>query len=176
MKRIRGLNSQRGAVLVVCMIVLLMLTLIGLSGARGVILQEKMTFASKDAQLALQVAEAALRAAEAEIDGLTGPDAGFGSGHLFASGGAPVDLLDPDNWDDAFELDPALTMGDDNFTGHYFIEQAGQLAPAAGAGAVGDGYGPVSSAPPPRVFRIVARGRGLAGTERIIVTHYGRKF
>lgn len=176
MQQIRDLKHQRGAVLVVCMIVLLLLTLIGISGARGVILQERMTSASKDAQLALQVAEAALRAAEAEIDGLGAPDAGFGSDHLYTSGSAPADLLDPSNWDDANELPAVLTMGNDPFTAHYFIEQAGELAPPAGSGAVGEGYGGAASAPPPQVYRIVARGRGLAGTERIIVTHYGRRF
>lgn len=173
----RDLNRQRGAVLLVCMIVLLMLTLIGLSGARGVILQEKMTFASKDAQLALQVAETSVRAAEAEIEALVLPEAGFdGSGHLHPGGNAPADLLAESTWDNAAELDALLTMGGKDFDGQYIIERAGQLEDTPTDQGGGYGQGGATSQPSAHVYRIVARGRGLAGTERIIVTHYGKRF
>ena len=62
----QSLNNQKGAVLVISLIILLVLTLIGVSAARTVLLEEKMTFASRDAKVALEVAEALVKAAEVE--------------------------------------------------------------------------------------------------------------
>ncbi|WP_323847375.1 pilus assembly PilX family protein [Microbulbifer magnicolonia] len=170
--------NQRGAVLVVCMVVLLMLTLIGVSGARSVILQEKMTFASKDAQLALQVAESAVRAAEADIDALDDIDdfVAAGTDGLYSEGEAPEDFFAAATWADTVSREVTVTMGGKNFSGLYFIELAGEIDPEAVAGSA-EIYGEsnvVASSGNIKVFRIVARGVGLAGTERILVTHHGK--
>lgn len=61
------IRSQRGAVLVVSMIILLILTLLGLSNVRRVSLEEKMATATVDRALVFQAVEAALRAGEARI-------------------------------------------------------------------------------------------------------------
>lgn len=58
--------AQRGAVLIVALIMLLLLTIIGLSGMRGTTLQENMTSNMREGNLSFQAAEAALRRGEEE--------------------------------------------------------------------------------------------------------------
>lgn len=60
-------NSQRGAILVVALFMLLLLTIIGLSSMRGTALQESMAGSMRDSSLALQAAEAALRKGEGVV-------------------------------------------------------------------------------------------------------------
>lgn len=55
---------QQGAVLIVALIMLLLLTIIGLSSMRGTSLQENMASNMRDSNLALQASEAALRKGE----------------------------------------------------------------------------------------------------------------
>lgn len=174
----KAYKHQRGAVLVVSMIVLLMLTIIGISGARGIILQEKMTFASKDAQLALQIAESAVRAAEAEVNALSDISgfAASGSGGLYTEGDAPSDIFAEATWAGGNSREFTVTMDGKNFTGRYFIELAGEIDPEALAGSV-EVHGQsnvVAMSGNVKVFRIVARGVGLGGTSRVLVTHHGK--
>ncbi len=56
--------KQQGAVLIVSLIFLSILTILGISSVRGSILQERMSFNSREQNLALQAAEAALRDGE----------------------------------------------------------------------------------------------------------------
>lgn len=57
-------SRQQGVVLVFSMIMLLVLTLIGLSGTQATSLEEKMASNSRDQNLAFQAAESTLRVAE----------------------------------------------------------------------------------------------------------------
>lgn len=60
-------HRQRGVALAVALILLLVVTIIGLAGMRGTILQERMSANMYDRSLAFQRAEAGLRAAETAI-------------------------------------------------------------------------------------------------------------
>ena len=51
-------NRQRGAILVIALFMLLLLTVIGLSSMRGTMMQENMAGNLRDSSLALQAAEA----------------------------------------------------------------------------------------------------------------------
>lgn len=65
-------TSQRGAALIVSLILLLVVTLIGVSGMQTTVLQEKMSGNFKDKNTSFQAAEAALREGEAAAEDLTG--------------------------------------------------------------------------------------------------------
>ena len=65
-----SLKQQSGVVLVISLIMLLLLTLIAISGSQVTGLEEKMASNSRDQNLAFQAAESALRAAEKEIEAL----------------------------------------------------------------------------------------------------------
>jgi type IV pilus assembly protein PilX len=60
-------QSQTGVVLVVSLIILLLLTIIGLSAMQTTALEERMAGNLRDKDLAFQVAESALRAAELSV-------------------------------------------------------------------------------------------------------------
>ncbi|MFS1524597.1 PilX N-terminal domain-containing pilus assembly protein [Microbulbifer sp. 2304DJ12-6] len=61
------LHPQRGATLLVGLIILLLMTFIGLAAMRGSGMQELMAGNMRDRQLAFQAAEAALRAGESSV-------------------------------------------------------------------------------------------------------------
>lgn len=61
----RASTHQRGVVLVVALIMLVIMTLLGLSSIRTVLFEERMTGNTQDRSLAFQAAEAALRDGEA---------------------------------------------------------------------------------------------------------------
>lgn len=64
----RMAKDQSGAVLIISLIFLLLMTLIGVTSMQGTTLQERMAGNMRDRDLALQAAEAALRAGEAWIE------------------------------------------------------------------------------------------------------------
>jgi len=63
--------KQRGAVLIVSLILLLIMTILALSGSQIVRMQERMAGNVRDTDLAFQGAEAGLRDAEDHLNGLT---------------------------------------------------------------------------------------------------------
>ncbi len=66
------LQQQRGAVLVISLIILLLMTIIGVSAMQGTTLQEKMAGNLRDGNIAFQAAEAALRDAENYLSATAG--------------------------------------------------------------------------------------------------------
>ncbi|MFD1217981.1 pilus assembly PilX family protein [Microbulbifer celer] len=175
----KKLSSQQGAVLIVSLIILLALTMIGVSGARSVMMGERMTFASRDAKVALEVAESVARQGEAHIDALTDIN-GFGTtGWRRAAGEGPNDLFDSATWTDANSQEVEVGMtgpnGSTKLKGRMYIELAGLASDDSDAANVDMSAGkPKQEFPDIQVFRIVSRGVGVGGTERIIITHYGR--
>lgn len=63
----RPIPRQRGAVLVVSLLLLLVMTLLGLGASQSTRLQERMAGNQRDQELALQAAEAAMRYAESKV-------------------------------------------------------------------------------------------------------------
>ncbi|WP_444919270.1 pilus assembly PilX family protein [Microbulbifer sp. JMSA003] len=173
--------QQNGAVLVISLIILLVLTLIGISGARGILMNERMTSASRDAQIALEVAESMSRQGEEYIEGLENLD-NFGSASwLHETGSAPSDLLSNSTWKDANSIEKSVPMkdadGDNNLKGRMFIERLG-------VADLGEDYADIDLSDGKtkgegtvvEVFKIVSRGEGIANTQRVIVTLYAKEF
>jgi type IV pilus assembly protein PilX len=63
----RSSSRQRGAALVVSLLLLLVMTLLGLGASQSTFLQERMAGNQRDEEIALQAAEAALRGAEKRL-------------------------------------------------------------------------------------------------------------
>lgn len=68
MRYIPALKRQAGTILVIALILLLLLTLIGIGGMRGSMMQERMAGNLKEQHRAFQTAELSLSRAETEID------------------------------------------------------------------------------------------------------------
>ena len=67
-------KHQKGAVLIVSLVMLIIMTLLGISGMNNTVMQERMAGNQRNSTLAFQAAEAALRAAEYEIENNWGSD------------------------------------------------------------------------------------------------------
>ena len=80
------LHGQRGAALVMTLLIVLALLVIGVSAARTALNAERMARSERDRRLAFQAAEAALSDAERDIEG--GADPGSARAALFAPGSA----------------------------------------------------------------------------------------
>lgn len=63
------MRNQCGAVLIIALVFLLLLTIIGVGAMRSAVLQERMAGNFRDLNVAFQAAEAAVRAAERYLDG-----------------------------------------------------------------------------------------------------------
>lgn len=92
-------NAQRGAVLIVGLIMLLLITMIGVTAMQVTTQQERMAGNLRDRNIAFQAAEMALRAGERDADNQTTFD---GAGHYrldgAASAAAPLTLSAVSSW------------------------------------------------------------------------------
>ncbi len=170
--------KQSGAVLVVSLIILLVLTLLSVSAARTTLLQEKMTFAVNDAHLALKSAEMAIVDAENLIEGLAGTS-GFvagGTNGLYSTDDSPDALGATATWA-AGVTTAATSLPDPDVTAaRYYIEHLGTLGDTSGAGNINiTNYGQSTGAGTLTAFRIVAKGTGLSdNSQRIIISYYAK--
>lgn len=104
-KQLKFLSRQAGAVLVVSLIILLILTILGVSVMRTTTLEEKMAAATRDKDIAFQSAEAALKAAEDFIQANDLVQANFkddctGAVNGITSGLCTVPTTGSQRWDD----------------------------------------------------------------------------
>jgi type IV pilus assembly protein PilX len=157
-------SKQSGVVLFVALILLLILSLLGVTAARMQTVEERMARNDSNRQLGAQAAEAALRAAETGLlNGLysfTAGNPGLLSPDL--TQGSPLTGMDWSVAANSFSYPgPALTnLPTPSRTPKVVIEN---LNPVAGAGqniAVVGLNGP----PPVTVYRVTAQGVGADGT------------
>ena len=122
-------TRQRGAALMVVLILLLIMTLLGLASLRGTLMEERMSAALFDRSLSFQGTEAALREAEALVQA-TGRTGFPTNGSCNADG--LCDTPDPNNphrWLDdnaAYWRSATVAVGSLTATPQFFIEYMGQ--------------------------------------------------
>lgn len=92
-------QKQRGAVLVVSLVILLVLTILGVSVMSTTTLEEKMAAAARNKDLAFQAAETAIREAEIWLSSATPNAAQFSPG--CAGGLCTVSTSATPRWEDA---------------------------------------------------------------------------
>lgn len=177
-KHLPTCTAQRGAILVISLLFLLVLTLIGISSMQGTTMEEKMSGNMRDRSVALQATETAARDGEAYIESVASPAAFDGtSGRFGLNNTAPNPFLAA-TWTSnttsrAGTAIPGLT------TPRYFVRYNGTLVNDSNSLKINT-YG--NSKPGDvSTFEITARGTGIAGgstpaTEAMVRTFYGRKF
>lgn len=99
-----SLRRQRGVVLVVSLLMLLVLTLIGLAATRASTVEQRLTTNQHDLAVATQGAEAALRDGESLLNSAGLPDFAQNTGGAYTASTMTVDWKTI-NWDD-----PAATL------------------------------------------------------------------
>lgn len=160
-------SRDQGAVLVVGLVLLLVLTLAGVILARMQTVEERMARNEDNHQLALQGAEAALRAAEAALSCCSSSMnfAGNANGYytLNPNQGSVVDQLNTSNWSAPTTLTytgPALNAVQSYQSSRYVIELLPPVAPPGSSIAAPSARGGLSV----QLYRITARGYGGDGT------------
>lgn len=151
---------QSGVALIVALILLVIMTLVGLSAMRTVTLEEKMTAHTFDRSVSFQAAEAALREAEGIVQ-TTIPTPAALSGCTAGVCSTPVSTATP-RWQDAtfagWQTATAVASGALSVTPQYFIEYLGNTFPCAQN---------ASAATNCKRYRITARSN--AGNDRAAV-------
>jgi type IV pilus assembly protein PilX len=155
-QRLNRLNigrRQRGVVLIVALVVLLVLTLLGISSMQGTVMEERMAGNMYDRNLAFQAAEAALRAGEADA----AADTNIAYDVSLASIAAPVDLGYDANWP-ATAVDYTGTLAGLSTPPEYIIERQRSLPPL-------EADQPLQ----PPLMVVSARGTGRNGTSVVVL-------
>ena len=161
-KPMRG--AQRGTALIVVLLLLLLVTLLGLAGIRGALLEERMAANANARSAAFQMSEAVLREGETYASTKpTAPASGCTNGVC-----APAKTITPpwqaaSFWDtnSGWRLSPFV---DRSFRSKYVVEKYGENEPPCATSAVD-----MSSDPCPAsvdIYRVTVRTRDtVTGTE-----------
>lgn len=165
-------RGQRGAILFLSLILLLVMTMLILGSVRGTVMQERMASNLYDRSLAFQAAEAALREAERWVlESPPNPAAGACDGAGNCGTPDPVALPvweDEDNWDDAHSADDGhghlIEIGDLPVPPQFIVELLADNMPEVNmcASTSIDPDAPCFGGPEGLRYRITARS-GEAG-------------
>jgi type IV pilus assembly protein PilX len=167
--------GQRGAVLVVSLLLLLVMTLLGLGASQSTRLQERMAGNQRDQELALQAAEASLRAGEALLAptrpfvltcGTSGSTCeAYEMGTLVDANNVALDLANQADtfwttWSRTYQNASSL----DNVVGQpqFVIEQYADVPDTLG---VGDSSLDVVR----KFYRATARSAGMTASSQVVV-------
>lgn len=173
-------SRQRGAALAVSLMMLLVMTLIGVSAMRLSVMQEKMAGNTRDLDLALQAAEAALRFGETRLEAASLPPPGTTAGwySVRTPGAEPPEasvLRSLSGWGASAPSFAHLTYGLDG--GYWDVAAAPQLV-IAELNPVPDPGGSLDASRPDEeanVYQVTARGfGGSQGTGVILQSTYRR--
>ena len=171
-------QRNTGVALFISLVLLLLLTIIGISSVQTTTLEVRMARNEHDALLAFQAAESALRDAEAALDLLTSSvgftDAGTNGQWTIA------DLGDPDRWELAGLWAGALSnVAATNVNGvdaqpRFIIEHVASVLREENAYQLDDPYA-ASAADRIEMFRVTARGVGGSPNAVVLLqSTYGR--
>jgi len=170
-------NRQQGAVLVVSLLFLLVLTMLGVSTMRSNAMEERMSGNLRDRNLAFQAAEAALRDAENFIEGIVSVGAFDGTSGLYGTANDEPDFFSAASWaENRSRGYTGTAINGVSTQPRYIIKFVNESSASGGdSGPIGN-YGDASTATIRR-FRITARGTGGSNNSVVILqNHYARQF
>jgi type IV pilus assembly protein PilX len=176
-------QRERGAVLIVGLVMVLLISIIGISAIRGSNLQESMAGNMRERNLAFQAAESALRIGEKSVsDTQSRPAMTNASGlydDTYKNPLASILTFTDDNWKDEAKV-KITTLGLYKVARQpsYVVEQ---LDPDFGAGAAMEGSGAdaesllITGDITP--YRVTARGYGASeNSTKTLQTSYNRRY
>jgi len=171
-------HRQSGSVLIISLIVMLVLTILGVSGMKSSVLEEKMAGNMRDSQLAFQAAEATLREAEQYIEDNIVSTANFdtdGSDGLYDK--SQQHLGNTISWDaaDSLEYSDFSTGYAINTPPRYVIQHLASQQNNVDTLNM-DNYGQGTGAGRIEMFLITARATGSSGNSVVMLqTTYGKR-
>jgi type IV pilus assembly protein PilX len=178
-RRWPGMTRNRGMALFISLVLLLVLTIIGVSAVQTSSLETRMARNEHDVLLAFQAAESALRDAEGFLETVTAIN-GFTAGGTNGLWNLPP-LGEPNRWDDADIWTGNGSVEAPSSVGtvvaadpRYFIEHIASIEREENAYQIDDPYS-VTATDRIEIFRITALGVGGTANARVMLqTTYGR--
>lgn len=158
---------QRGVVLVISLLMLLVLTMIGMAATRGTTIEQRMTANQNDQEVAFEAAEAALRAGESALSGAANLDFGGNTAGAYTQSSMTVDWKSID-WSPTGGAVMSYTAGIQPtpvVAPSYFIVYDASQSQAVG----GSSLAPDQAVAGAAVYYIYARGVGLTGNTTVIL-------
>ena len=165
-------RSQRGAVLIVALVLLLVLTILGTASVRDTAMEERMAGNFRDYSAALEAAETALRTGEIEMGsstangGMTFSTAGTDGLYDIAAMSSSVDPIDDATvWDTVASsvLDKSNTLV--SADPDYYIEELPEIDLPGSDLVVGFQDKP----PPVQFYRVTGKGYGISPNSEVIL-------
>ncbi len=159
--------------LVVGLIMLLIMTLLGITTMHTSVIEEHMSGNLRDKQLAFQAAESCLRNAEQFLETIVSTSALDGSGGLYG-----VDNDEPDidsAWDDSNSRVYSGSLSGISTQPRYRVKLIGEFGTDTGAINIGR-YGELKAQEGVTAFLITVRGTGGSDNSVVYVrSYYGRR-
>ncbi|HEV2333233.1 MAG TPA: PilX N-terminal domain-containing pilus assembly protein [Gammaproteobacteria bacterium] len=171
-------RAERGAVLVISLLMLLVLTLIGLAATRSTTLEERMAGNQRDQQLAFEEAEMALRDGESALQNAA-PGQFDNSGYLYnesatvtwgpGAAGTTVDSNTVVDWSGASTQTAQFSgsmagLPSGATPPRYYIIESSQTGSVAGESLAAD-----TPSTGGTIYYVYARGVGLSGENAVVL-------
>jgi len=169
---VRAPSGQRGSVLIISLMIMLVMTLIGVTAMTTSNVEEKMAGNQRDLNVAFQSAEAALRDAEAYVETIAAITAFNGGTTGLYTKDAEVDPFASATWSAANSRAYTGALNDASTAPRYIIELVNEGdADTLNLGNYGENAGGAAV----NTFRITARATGKTNNSYIYLQeHYGR--
>ena len=170
-------SHQGGAVFIVSLVILLIITMLAVGGMQSSLLEEKMAGNVSDRNLAFQSTESAVREAELFIEGIVSLGNFDGGAGLYSRTEIEPDYYSTDTWSES----GTHVVADTDFGAYdsprYFIKHFTTVTGTEGSLNM-SGYGDNKGTGDVTIFKITARGTGASAesAEVILRTQYGRIF
>lgn len=161
--------GQRGSALIVSLLILVVLTLIGVTAVSTSGLEERMAGNNRDRDMAFEAAEVGLRAGEAFVQGLASTAAFNNSNGLYANTAQPDISASSTVWSGSNSRVYSGTLSGIASAPRYIVQVLGSQGNNdvnMGGYGVSSGVGAITD------FRITARGTGISDTSAVIVQSY----
>ncbi|MDZ7668113.1 MAG: PilX N-terminal domain-containing pilus assembly protein [Gammaproteobacteria bacterium] len=174
-----SLNRQQGVALFISLVLLLILTIIGISAVQTTTLETRMARNEHDTMLAFQAAESALRDGEEFLEGIVNTggftDGGAGGLWTIADFGEQNRWVADAVWEGGGSIEADTEVGDVVAEQpRYLIEHIASVIREENAYQLDDPYAG-GGADRIEMFRITARGVGGSPNARVMLqTTYGR--
>ncbi len=168
------IDRQSGVVLVFCLVMLLLLTMLGLSGVQSTSMQQRMARNARDVNMAFQATEAAIRDAEQFLDTVNGIGP-FQAANANANGlyvGAASNQVDnwdiPGLWSSANVIVAPTAIAGVAAQPQYIIEYVRTVTSDPDTLNI-DNIGQDTGGGLVDIYRVTAQGTGGSATSRVMI-------
>lgn len=170
-------RGQSGAVLIVSLVILLIITMFAVGSMQNTILEEKMAGNASDRNLAFQSTESAIREAEEFVRSIVSLGNFGNGGGLRGRTADEPSYLDATTWTDANNHIVAQTNFGSYENPRYYVKHVTTVSGIEGSLNM-SGYGDNKGTGDTTIFRITARGTGASAdsAEVILRSQFGRIF